>query len=888
MGRDAYAEEALRFPAKEENEGPFIFQVKFVEAANAAGAEPMPRMKAATQEELRRIAHREEAGEWNSPRHYALVTNAPLDGTDRGELKEILEAGLPKSQITILDSADIDAMLDDSPRVRLAYPQVLGLRDLEALLSRAVSGDILTRSSLTIEIAKDLSPTFVATEAYAKALSVLSARNFVVLTGPPEMGKTSIGRMISLARLSGEWEAYECKSPDDLFKVLDNESSQVFFVDDAFGATEYEPDRATLWADELDKVIRALDYRHWLILTSRPAPLRTALERLHLQGEAEDFPEPQSVLVNAAELSVQEKAQMLYRHAKEGVTDNGGRALIREHAREIVDHEHFTPLRIHRFITKQMPEILEAEPERREELMAEAVVNNMESATRSMTISFNRLPGDCKTLLIAMLDMSGTSVRFEQLARAFERHLEGEPERPVEETAEMIDAHFISLGMQPDPYEPEKEIRYASWVHPSVRDLVIEHLRADAAARRRFLGHARIDGVMLALSSEGGARGDRRFPLLEGPEDWTEISSRVVELVKAGEPNQNARLMALLSNTSRLAGAEEAAAQAGHLLDLTQAGLVALGEHPAAAEALSVATLRSFYNASSNLLPPVAGPDVRPIWEELVARVRASLEGPVEEFVGECEQWLDLTGLLRSFEPRWAIGLAFPEAYENDLQAIVARLEAAEEMLGRPEVEDEDELDEYADPPPDVDWVITALEILSEIRAVAPELDEHCEGVAQGLEERSSEWESYAEGHRAYSEPERDEGEDDTCADATARSARFSTSASSSRICNSGGSGRPRASGRGAYRNRTGVNGFAGRCVATPPRRRSEAKRSGGPRYGAAVSDVAERGSVRASSVATATRTALAAVTAMTRLKGAVVRARTSNTAQARIRDRGR
>ena len=25
---------------------------------------------------------------------------------------------------------------------------------------------------------------------------------------------------------------------------------------------------------------------------------------------------------------------------------------------------------------------------------------------------------------------------------------------------------------------------------------------------------------------------------------------------------------------------------------------------------------------------------------------------------------------------------------------------------------------------------------------------------------------------------------------------------------------------KGAYRNRTGVNGFAGRCVATPPRRR--------------------------------------------------------------------
>src|SRR3954470_5489276 len=37
---------------------------------------------------------------------------------------------------------------------------------------------------------------------------------------------------------------------------------------------------------------------------------------------------------------------------------------------------------------------------------------------------------------------------------------------------------------------------------------------------------------------------------------------------------------------------------------------------------------------------------------------------------------------------------------------------------------------------------------------------------------------------------------------------------------------------RGAYQNRTGVNGFAGRCVATPPRRRVGEKPSdGGPRF---------------------------------------------------------
>jgi hypothetical protein len=32
---------------------------------------------------------------------------------------------------------------------------------------------------------------------------------------------------------------------------------------------------------------------------------------------------------------------------------------------------------------------------------------------------------------------------------------------------------------------------------------------------------------------------------------------------------------------------------------------------------------------------------------------------------------------------------------------------------------------------------------------------------------------------------------------------------------------------RGAYRNRTGVNGFAGRCVTTPPRRRGSSVAAG-------------------------------------------------------------
>src|SRR6266446_5908598 len=47
-GRDAWCPGPLRFPAKHgKTNGPFLFQVKFIENANAAGAKPIPRLIAA-------------------------------------------------------------------------------------------------------------------------------------------------------------------------------------------------------------------------------------------------------------------------------------------------------------------------------------------------------------------------------------------------------------------------------------------------------------------------------------------------------------------------------------------------------------------------------------------------------------------------------------------------------------------------------------------------------------------------------------------------------------------------------------------------------------------------------------------------------------------------
>ena len=131
---------------------------------------------------------------------------------------------------------------------------------------------------------------FVPTPAWHRAVAVLREHHFLVLTGPPEMGKTAIARMLGLALLAEGWEVHECTRPEQVYDRFDADRPQLFIADDAFGSTEYRPDAADRWADELDGILRATDENHWLVWTSRPAPLRAGLRRLHRERGGERFP----------------------------------------------------------------------------------------------------------------------------------------------------------------------------------------------------------------------------------------------------------------------------------------------------------------------------------------------------------------------------------------------------------------------------------------------------------------------------------------------------------------------------------------------------------------------------------------------------------------------
>jgi hypothetical protein len=349
-------------------------------------------------------------------------------------------AGLqPGPQAVVLGRDELAAIVEARAELRLRMPSLLGVRPLAGL----VAPQLAARSTVEVAAAHAVARVYVPTGAHARALAVLGRHRFTVLTGPPEMGKTATAAMITLGRLSGGWEAHDCRAPDDLLRALEPGRAQVFVADDAFGSTEYRPDAAERWARELPRVLRVLDDRHWLIWTSRPAPLRAGLHRVHQERGAKHFPRPGEVAVDAGALTVTEKALIFLRHVRAADVPGSTRLLARRIGPTVVAHPHFTPERIRRFAATRLADLAQAGPGVGELLrIADA---ELARPTDAMAASFRALEPEYRALLVAMLDQPDGPVLERDLVAVLHRHQSIElAHRPVDLIDRVAD-HFLRV-----------------------------------------------------------------------------------------------------------------------------------------------------------------------------------------------------------------------------------------------------------------------------------------------------------------------------------------------------------------------------------------------------------------------------------------------------------
>ena len=269
---------------------------------------------------------------------YVLMTNAGLSGSQESQiLAEFLGAGA--KYVLIYGSTWIEDQIKGNTKLRMLVPRVYGLGDLSQILDeRAYAQARAVLESLREDLAK-----VVITDSYRKAVRALDEHGFVLLIGEPAAGKTTIASMLAMAA-ADKWKSSVLKLADPA-KVVErwnvDEPSQFFWVDDAFGVTQYESPLVHGWNHSLAQVKAMLRQGAKIVMTSRDYIYNRA--RQDLKESAFPLLGESQVVIDVHELSALERRQILYNHLKLGKQNDDFRSRIKSHLEFMASHARFIP-----------------------------------------------------------------------------------------------------------------------------------------------------------------------------------------------------------------------------------------------------------------------------------------------------------------------------------------------------------------------------------------------------------------------------------------------------------------------------------------------------------------------------------------------------------------
>jgi len=269
---------------------------------------------------------------------YILMTNAGISGKMKGELEKTFK-GVGVKQFCIYGNNWIAQQIIENKNLRMLIPRVYGIGDLSQILDeRAYKQAREILGSMKEDLSK-----FVITEAYRKSIVALNDYGFVLLIGEPAVGKTTTASMLALAAID-KWNASLIKA-DSPKEVKDfwnpDEPTQFFWIDDAFGTSQYEANKVNEWNRLLPMFNAILGKGAKIIMTSRDYLYQSAKENLKQSA----FPvlQESQVVINVQDLTLDERQHILYNHLKLGKQSKTFLSEIKHHLESVASHPRFIP-----------------------------------------------------------------------------------------------------------------------------------------------------------------------------------------------------------------------------------------------------------------------------------------------------------------------------------------------------------------------------------------------------------------------------------------------------------------------------------------------------------------------------------------------------------------
>lgn len=288
-----------------------------------------------------------------NPERYIICTSVGLSPYDKDIIQSFFSPYI-KSTTDILGKDDLNNLLGEYPDVEKRYYKLWmgSTAVLEGILNKRINNWTAIEMD---KIRKNVS-TYVMNKSFNDALNILIKERYVIISGIPGIGKTTLARMLVNYLLSKDFEEFVMlEGVGDAAQKLTEGKKQVFLFDDFLGSTTFQNDEKGFdrkLVAFIDKVRHETD--KLFILCTREYILAQAKQTFEVFTT--NNIEIAKCILNLSDYTESIRAKILYNHlAISGVPISYVKALLSNRSYlKIIKHNNFNPRIIETFLNKKL------------------------------------------------------------------------------------------------------------------------------------------------------------------------------------------------------------------------------------------------------------------------------------------------------------------------------------------------------------------------------------------------------------------------------------------------------------------------------------------------------------------------------------------------------
>ena len=289
-----------------------------------------------------------------NPQRYILTTSVDLSENQKETIFQMFSPFI-KSSSDILGRKDLNNLLNlhkeiekDYHKLWLASTNVLNL-----IINKAT----VNWSTFELEnIERDIR-LYVENDSLNKALEILKKNHYVVISGIPGIGKTTLARMLVYSMLAQDFEefVYITDDMDNAARMFEKGKRQVFFFDDFLGKTSFVKQPISFENKLVTFIDKVKNSKNTLfILATREYVLSEALT--HYEMLAISNIDIARCTIQLEHYTKTIKARILYNHfAEADIPAEYINAFLNKRSyRDLIEHKNFNPRVIQAIIKEQI------------------------------------------------------------------------------------------------------------------------------------------------------------------------------------------------------------------------------------------------------------------------------------------------------------------------------------------------------------------------------------------------------------------------------------------------------------------------------------------------------------------------------------------------------